>query len=126
MNKILTVILSFTILFQSFDFKINDFNELPTLFDHIVRHIETGDSFADFISLHYGSLANKHKSEHKEHQKLPFKHQNFESHFQLDYILQASNIEVNSSEIIIKKGEYTYKEPSVNLFANYFFQPPQK
>jgi len=126
MHKILTVILSFTILFQSLDFKINDFNELPTLIDHIACHFETGDSFSDFISLHYGSLANKHKSEHKEHQKLPFKHQNSDAHFHLDYILFANNTEVNSSEITLEKRKFTYKEPSVNLFANRFFQPPQK
>jgi len=126
MIKISTIILSFTILFQSLDFKIGDFKELPTLIDHLASHLETGDSLSDFISLHYGSLSNKHKTKHKEHQKLPFKHQNLDSHFQLDYFLQANNIEIFSSEITFEKRKFTYKEPSVNLFANRFFQPPQK
>ena len=38
-------------------------------------HLKSGDSFKEFIAMHYGIESNIHEQEHKEHKELPFKHQ---------------------------------------------------
>ncbi len=126
MHKISVVILSFSILFQSFSFDLDDFDMLPTLVDHIKCHLEIGDNFGDFITKHYGSELNNHKNEHKEHDKLPFKHEHLEVHSQLVYTLYPENDLVYFKEALLKKNKFLYKEPSSNLFVTTFFQPPQK
>lgn len=53
----------------------------------------------DFMAMHYVCELNKHKNEHKGHQKLPFKHLNLESHIQLVFIMspfKISNFEISS------------------------------
>ena len=126
MLKISAVILSFTILFQSFSLEIEDFNNLPVLVDHIASHLNEGDSLAEFIALHYGSELNKHEQEHKEHKELPFKHHHLESHFQMVFILCVHNYPLPFSEIKIDTNNFEYKEPITKSFINNFFQPPQK
>ena len=126
MHKISVVILSFSILFQSFNLDLDDFNMLPTFIDHVKCHLEIGDNFGDFISLHYGSELNEHKDEHKEHDKLPFKHEHLEVNYQLAYTLYPENDVVCFKEVPLKKDKFSYKEPSSNLFVTTFFQPPQK
>ncbi len=126
MHKISIVILSFSILFQSFNLDLDDFNMLPTFIDHVKCHLEIGDNFGDFISLHYGGELNKHKDEHKEHDKLPFKHEHLEAHSQLVYTLYSENDMVCFNETPFKKNKFSYKETSSNLFVTTFFQPPQK
>ena len=126
MTKISAIILSFTILFQSFNFDIDDINRLPALVDHISCHLKSGDSFAEFIEKHYGSESNNHEQDHKDHNKLPFKHQHLESHFQMVFILCVHNYPINFNEINLESNNFTYKEPITNSFINNFFQPPQK
>ena len=126
MNKILVIILSFTILFQSFNLDFSDFGKIPTLVNHVVCHFETGDSFSDFISMHYGSEINTHKNEHNEHNELPFKHSHFEIHFQDVYALFSEPIFISFKEIAFKENKFAYNEPTSNSFVNSFLQPPQK
>ncbi len=126
MHKISVVILSFSILFQSFSFDLDDFDMLPTLVNHIKCHLEIGDNFGDFITMHYGSELNNHKDEHKEHDKLPFKHEHLEAHFQIDYALYTDPDMVYLKDVSFKKNRFSYKDPSTNLFVTTFFQPPQK
>ena len=126
MTKISAIILSFTILFQSFSLEIEDFNKFPTLIDHISCHLKSGDSLAEFIVMHYGSELNNHEKEHKEHKELPFKHQHLESHFQMALIVCVNNYSVNFNEVKLETNNFNYKEPTTNLFINNFFEPPQK
>lgn len=126
MTKISAIILSFTILFQSFSLEIEDFNKFPTLIDHISCHLKSGDSFAEFIVMHYGSELNNHEKEHKEHKELPFKHQHLESHFQMALIVCVNNYSVNFNEVKLETNNFNYKEPTTNSFINNFFEPPQK
>lgn len=125
MFKSLAVILSISILLQSFHLQLGDINKIPDLLSHISQHIEEGDSLADFIDMHYGYEFRNHKGEHKEHQKLPFKHTNFDSHIQL--VIIPSFIENLESQLdaSFKKPGFYYSEPLVHLFSNYIFQPPQ-
>jgi len=126
MTRISAIILSFTILFQSFNFDLEDFNKIPTLVEHITCHLKSGDSFTEFIAMHYGTESNNHEQDHKEHNELPFKHQHLESHFQMVFILCVQNYPVNFNEINLETNNFKYKEPSTNLFIDNFFQPPQK
>ncbi|GGK49763.1 MULTISPECIES: hypothetical protein [Flavobacteriaceae] len=126
MTKISAIILSLTILFQSFNFDLEDLNNIPALADHISCHLDSGDSFVDFFEMHYGSESNNHEQEHKEHKELPFKHQHLESHFQMVYILCVQNYPFNFNEVKLETNNFTYKEPTTNLFINNLFQPPQK
>jgi hypothetical protein len=124
-NKVATVILSFTILIQSFSFDIGDLNKIPVLVDHFMCHIESGDSIDGFFSMHYGAKTVNHQNDHKEHEKLPFKHQHLDSHFQIDYILCEYNNPIELKETILNNNNFTYKEPSSKLFSDNLFQPPQ-
>jgi hypothetical protein len=126
MSKISAIIVSFTILFQSFSFDLDDINKIPALVDHISCHLKSGDSFAEFIAMHYGSEMNNHENNHKEHKELPFRHQSLESHFQMVLILCFHNYSVNFNEIKLETNNFNYKEPTTNLFINNFFEPPQK
>lgn len=125
MFKSIAVILSFSILLQSVNIKIDDFDKIPNLFNHLTKHIEQGDSLVEFFSKHYGYELKNHKNEHKEHQKLPFEHQNLDSNIQMvlvHYFVDISNPEL---EIIHKKSRFHYIEPLDHLFSNYIFQPPR-
>jgi hypothetical protein len=126
MTRFLAIILSFTILFQSFNFDLKDFNKIPTLVDHISCHLKEGDSILEFLSMHYGNESNIHEEEHKEHKELPFKQQHLESNFQIVFILNVQNYPLNFNEIKLETNNFTYKEPTTDLFINNFFQPPQK
>lgn len=125
MHKTIVIILSITILFQSSNFEIKDIHKIPMLVSHIISHVEAGDSFSDFISMHYGKQANMHKNEHKEHRKLPFKDKQLETHFQHVYTLLSQEIYTTFKEIQYKEHEFAYNEPTSNLFVNSFLQPPQ-
>ncbi|SFS33077.1 hypothetical protein [Lutibacter maritimus] len=125
MGKIGAFILSFTILFQSFNFEIDDVYKLPTLINHITCHIENGDNFGNFIDLHYGNKSNSHQEKHKEHKDLPFKHQHSDSHMQL-FVMNNLKLNVSNLEIGFNTKNFIYKEPTSNQFTNNFLQPPQK
>ena len=126
MHKLTVIILSITILLQSFNFEVKDFNKIPTLLDHITCHFNTGDSFADFISMHYGSKVNMHKDVHKEHKELPFKQKHLETSFQYVYMIFLEGFSGSFKEIAFRKNNFAYNEPTSNLFINSIFQPPQK
>ena len=126
MGKIGAFILSFTILFQSFNFKIDDMYKMSTFINHITSHIDNGDNFADFIDLHYGIKSNSHQEKHKEHKDLPFKQQHLDSLSHLLFVMHYFKSDVSQPEISFSTTNFKYKEPSSNQFTNNFLQPPQK
>jgi hypothetical protein len=126
MNKIGALLLSFTILFQSFNFDFNDIYKLPTFVNHIKCHIENGDNFSDFMDLHYGAKSTTHQNKHKEHQNLPFKHQHIDAHSLLVYVLNQVNYKLNLREVNLVSKNFNYSEPFSIQFIYSFFQPPQK
>ncbi|MFD0762316.1 hypothetical protein ACFQZW_09505 [Lutibacter aestuarii] len=125
MNKIAAVILSLTILFQSFSFDLDDLSKVSTLINHIYCHIDNGDSFTDFIEMHYGSKLTQHENEHRGHQELPFKHQHVDTHFNIVYIICNNNLSIQNKEFIFSSKNFAYKEPITNLIATSIFQPPK-
>jgi len=125
MTKIAAIILSFTVLFQSFNFDLTDVQKIPTLVAHFSCHLEKGDNLSDFVSLHYGSSIEKHQEDHHEHKELPFKHQHIDSHFQLAFLIGTNSYPINHSDSKVETNNFNYKEPSSQLFENNFFQPPK-
>jgi hypothetical protein len=125
MQKITVVILSFTILFHSLNFEIQDVSKVSALVNHITYHFKAGDSVADFFSMHYGSELSSHKNKHKEHQKLPFKHQHFETQAQFVYLISLENTAISFKPFTLNKNKFAYKSSMQNLFINSILQPPQ-
>jgi len=125
MNKGMAFILSFTLLFQSFNFDYSDIQKLPTLVNHISCHFEDGDSISDFISMHYGITTQSHEKDHKEHGELPFKHQHLDTHFQLVFLLSGNQYPLDYIENNQDAKYFNYKEPLTSLVVLNFFQPPK-
>lgn len=125
MTRISAIILSFTILFQSFSLEIDDFNKFPALVDHISSHLKSGDSFVEFIVMHYGSELTNHEQEHKEHKELPFKHHHTDTHYQIVYLICNNNFAIENSVLMNTSKNFTYKEPFTSLLTTTIFQPPK-
>ena len=125
MFKSFAIILSLTILLQSIHMQFDDIYKIPNLLSHLSQHIDEGDSITDFFSMHYGCELKNHNNEDKEHQKLPFKHQNLDGLIQL--VLVPSFFKTSDSELVVfnKKKRFHYSEPLDHLFTNYIFQPPR-
>ena len=128
--KITSFILSLIVLIQSFNFDLEDFNKVPNFIKDISCHIEDGENFTDFIADHYGDFEDSHEHEgnlheHEEHGELPFKHHHADTHFQLVFVFFLNDYEIISKKSTTKNKNYTYKEPSTNLYLNNFFQPPR-
>ena len=126
MNKIAAIILSFTILIQSFTFDLLDIDKFPALVNHFIDHYESGDGISDFLTMHYGDKANFHEKDHNEHKQLPFKHQHLDAQFQLTFIFCANDFIVKSNETFSNKDIFSYKETSTNFILPNIFQPPQR
>ncbi|AMC10047.1 hypothetical protein Lupro_01700 [Lutibacter profundi] len=126
MNKTIVFILSFTILIQSFNFQLEDITKMPALVHHIADHFKSGDTFMDFISMHYGSQFETHKNKHKEHQNLPLKKYLLDLHFQVYISVAIKNLVLNSfEEIYLEKKICNYTEPFSSSFSTEIFQPPK-
>ena len=81
MVSVFSILLSSFILLQSINLQLVDLMEMDELMEHYQFHKdEYDDSFIVFVSKHYGELksehSQKHKEEQKDHEKLPFQHQN--------------------------------------------------
>jgi len=123
--KLGAILLSFTILFQSFNFEISDIFKLSTLIDHMASHLDEGDDINTFISMHYGITTKSHKKDHKEHGELPFKHEHLDTHFQFAFLLSGHQYPLDYIENNHDIKNFNYKEPLTSLVVLNFFQPPK-
>ena len=127
--KLSSFILSFIVLFQSFNFDLEDVNKLPNFIKDASCHIAEGENFSDFINDHYlDSDSHQHKDDlhqHEKHGELPFKHQHTDSHFQLVYVFFSNESIAKDECLIVSNNNFFYNEPSTNLGLNSFFQPPK-
>ena len=128
--KIPSVILSFIILFQSINFDLCDFNKLHNFVVDVNCHLESGESFTEFIADHYSNFSNSHEHkgelhEDEEHGELPFKHQHVEHQIQLVYVFFSTEFESYNDDFVNRTNNFSYEEPSSKLFINNFFQPPR-
>ncbi|MDV7188340.1 hypothetical protein R3X25_13690 [Lutibacter sp. TH_r2] len=125
MSKIAVIFLSFIVLIQSFNLDLTDAPKIPVLVDHLVTHIQQGESLGEFIIQHYGSDIDIHKNKHKEHQNLPFKHRHLDTHFHLDFIICNNNYPLQLKDEIFVNSRFLYCEQPIKLFETNFFQPPK-
>jgi len=114
------------IFWKNLKLYLADFNKISKLINHISSHIEEGDSILDFLEFNYGVNTAKHNREHSEHRELHFKHKHLESHFQIVFIFYVQNYPINFNEIKLETNNFTYKEPTTDLFTNNFLSASTK
>lgn len=114
MSKIIVVIYSFLILFQSFNINVEDISKFNALLDHANYHQKVyGDNFFDFISEHYGEKMASHQNKHEGHDNLPFK----DSHHMCSHI--------NTSFTMFAPIAYTvYSQTFTEIPLNFFYKEP--
>lgn len=131
MNKIAIIGLSMLILLQGANIHLKDLAELGQLIEHYqFHHEEYGDSFVVFVSKHYGELkashSEKHQEEQKDHEKLPFQHQQAPCTQQLVFILGTDNFMYSNAIIPVpSKGNFHYQMSYPLVWVDHPFQPPR-
>ncbi|CAM1333179.1 hypothetical protein [Tenacibaculum aestuariivivum] len=131
MNKLLSIVLSLIIVFQSFGISFHDFSKIGEFIEHAQFHNkEYGDNVFTFISKHYGKLKINHNQEHQEqqedHQKLPFNN-NCTHLFLLTAIIDSSitNVFKRVCFLSLNKPNFFYKTPISSVFKVKILQPPR-
>jgi len=127
MVKLISLILSQIILFQSMQISIADTANLSNLIEHAQFHKENyGDSFMEFLYEHYIDQEATKTQNHKEHQDLPFK-QGIKHFNHLVSVLEInpSKFELEISNRLYLKKIFFYKENYTNIEKPTVFQPPK-
>lgn len=130
MKALITISLSFLVLFQSVGISTSDILTLTDLMEHVKYHSEKyGDDFFTFFEKHYGNLKTEHQKNHKEekskHNKLPFQNNNFNH--------SLSEVVDTGYEFYLEKPIYTLTSIPHFCYQNFYsyleklsvFQPPQ-
>jgi hypothetical protein len=127
MAKLISILFSILILFQSFNLQLEDYSKISVLFEHAQFHDDNyGDSIIDFVVEHYNTSYFDSDKQHKEHKNLPFKKE------------RSSKNQVNSFTLNLDSYTFnniTFRKISLNFFYNVsystlvkpnVFQPPQQ
>ncbi|MEZ4797163.1 MAG: hypothetical protein R2785_08330 [Flavobacteriaceae bacterium] len=128
MTKLFSIIFTNLILFQSFNIGFDDISKFSTLLEHAAFHQEEyGDSFFEFLAEHYGEAFINHSSEHKEHEDLPFKHdQQTCQHSPNIFLTGFFEVELRAYAFVDSNKTFLYRE-SYSLFEKpSVFQPPRQ
>ena len=130
MKTIISILLSFVILTQSFGVSLGDIILIDGLISHAQYHNKQyGDNVLVFISKHYGKLKAEHNTKHQEekedHEQLPF-----QQHTQLSsitvFILNTIKEDYTSPEFTdIKSNNFHYTSLKSSLYSKGLFQPPR-
>lgn len=130
MKSLITISLSFLVLFQSVGISSSDILTLTDLAEHAKYHSEEyGDDFFTFFEKHYGALKTEHQKNHKEekseHEKLPFQHNNF-NHSLSKIIVMGSGFYLEKPLLTLTSNPHFYYQ---NLYSYLekpsVFQPPR-
>lgn len=125
MSKVFAILFSTLILVQSSNFSFEDFSKLNVLLEHANYHKETyGDSFFEFLVEHYGEDMIQHKSDHQEHEDLPFKHHHVYGHLAYN-LTPYSAFNFYNYNFIQIPFNFFYKESSSLFEKPSVFQPPK-
>ncbi len=127
MSKVFAILFSTLIFAQSSNISFEAFSKLNVLLEHAKFHQETyGDSFFEFLAEHYGERTIQHVNDHKEHEELPFKHQNDCTHIAYDFTVnQVFNFDSNQQNFIQFPFNFFYEESSSIFEKPSVFQPPK-
>lgn len=130
MKFLISISLSAILLLQGFNFGLPDLLRVDDLLEHASFHADTyGDSFAIFLSKHYGELKDQHNKEHqeeeKEHEKLPFNHQAC-AHSFTGFVLTNSSFDtLKFSVASVKTPIFFYENSYSSPGESGIFQPPR-
>ena len=127
MTKLFSILFANLILFQSFNIGFDDVSKFNTLLEHASFHQEQyGDSFFEFLTEHYGEEFKNHSNEHKEHEDLPFKHdQQTCQHVPTIFMLYSTGIELKEYTLVDAAKTFFYKELHSLFEKPSVFQPPR-
>ncbi len=130
MARIIPILLSSLIFFQSFNVSVNDITKLKTMIEHLDYHQEHFDeSVGDFVAIHYGSEHILHSDDHEhndEHENLPFKNDPHSSqNIPIVFIINSSTIEINNNDLLELTVNFFYKEMHSTFEKPNIFQPPK-
>lgn len=130
MKKVVIILISLLVFFQSMGVNIADVYLLKDLLEHVQYHSEDiGDDFLMFFQKHYGDLKAEHHNNNKEeksqHEKLPFQ-QNKCNHI-------LTEIVVLDCGVLLEKPLFSYTANSHFYYQDLYssrerdsiFQPPQ-
>ncbi|KGL61974.1 hypothetical protein PHEL85_1761 [Polaribacter sp. Hel1_85] len=97
------------------------------MLEHAQYHQDKyGDTFFEFLSEHYGEDQYLASNKHKEHEKLPFKHNSQTcSHLITDFTLNPIIFEIGNRPILEISSSFIYKESSSSFEKSSVFQPPK-
>lgn len=128
MIKIISILFSSLILFQSFNINVDDFSKIKVLLQHAEYHQKTyGDSFMEFLVEHYSDKELLDNNDHKEHDDLPFKdsHQNCQ-HLNTPFTFTATNFNLDFTPFVVIPLNFFYKDSISSFEKPSVFQPPKQ
>lgn len=127
MAKLISILFSGLILFQSFNISIEDFSKLKVLLEHAEYHQKTyGDSFMQFLVEHYSDDDMLEDNEHEEHNSLPFKDGHHScQHINPPFTFVASNFNLDFIPFVAIPLNFFYKESISSFEKPSIFQPPR-
>ena len=128
MTKLVAIIFSGLILFQSFNINIEDISKLKVLLEHAEYHQKTyGDSFMEFLVEHYSDDDTLKNNEHEEHDSLPFKKgdQNCQ-HLNPPFNFVAASFNLDYTPFVAIPFNFFYKDSISSFEKPSVFQPPKQ
>lgn len=127
MTKLIAILFSGLILFQSFKIDIEDVSKIKVLLEHAEYHQKTyGDSFIEFLVEHYSDDDELISNQHEEHDSLPFKDTNHTcQHITSPFTFVASNFNLDYTPFIEITLNFFYKDSISTFEKPSVFQPPR-
>jgi len=127
MTKLVAILFSSLILFQSLNIGAEDISKLSVLLEHAEYHQEAyGDSFLEFLSEHYGNTTLVHGEDHNEHEDLPFKHNHQTCvHSNVSFTFQTLVFNIGHQQFTEIPLNFFYKESTSLFEKSSVFQPPR-
>lgn len=126
MSKIVSIALSLLLLLQSINVGVQDVLELDDFVAHARFHYEQyGDSFAIFLSKHYGQTSKNHLPKDKAHGELPFQHHCSLSSCCVFVIDPAREYGLLNFQDDRTSQGYFYRSSDSDYFEDGPFQPPK-
>lgn len=128
MHRIIAVLISSTILLNSFQITLTGLSQADDLIEHIQYHSEKyGDNLFTFLSKHYGNLKDNHDKNHKEekqkHKQLPF-HQSIPLQFSAFLLPEHEKTDLKQSKVVFRSSYFYYRESTSLFIPEKILQPP--
>ena len=118
MAKLISILFSILILFQSFNLQLEDYSKISALFEHAQFHDDNyGDSIIDFVVQHYNTSYFDSDKQHKEHKNLPFKNERSSKN-------QVTSFTLNLDSYTFNNITFSYDD-TTEVLRNISFEAPQ-